>query len=217
MSVPSSLIPAIPEKYELRVEGPDDKGVFVALLRHLGATEGKVDVKIAGGIDELLNGLRVGLTQGSGVSRLGIVADADDASQNCWNRIQPILRSAGYTSVPSQPAASGVILTAASLPQVGVWIMPDNSLPGTLEHFAEMLIPANDVLWPVAQDTVKHVESLDQRFRVVDEMKAMIHTWLAWQKEPGQPIGLSITKLFLKPDSASAQPLLDWLRLMYDL
>jgi len=45
----------------------------------------------------------------------------------------------------------------------------------------------------------------------------MIHTWLAWQKEPGQPIGLSITKLFLKPDSASAQPLLDWLRLMYDL
>lgn len=95
--------------------------------------------------------------------------------------------------------------------------MPDNSLPGTLEHFAGMLIPANDVLWPVAQDTVKHVESLDQRFRVVDEMKAMIHTWLAWQKEPGRPIGLSITKRFLDPDNVSAQPLLDWLKLMYDL
>src|SRR5690242_21719798 len=93
MSAPSGLIPAPLEKYELRVEGPDDRGVFVALLRHLGAPERKVEVKIAGGIDELLDGLRVGLTQGSGVSRLGIVADADDASQNCWNRIQPILRS----------------------------------------------------------------------------------------------------------------------------
>jgi hypothetical protein len=43
----------------------------------------------------------------------------------------------------------------------------------------------NDILWPVAQDSVQQVIAKDRRFPQTQEVKAKMHTWLAWQEEPG--------------------------------
>lgn len=47
--------------------------------------------------------------------------------------------------------------------------------------------------------------------------KAMIHTWLAWQREPGRPMGLAITKRFLDPEAPSAMEFVAWVRRLFDL
>ncbi len=46
---------------------------------------------------------------------------------------------------------------------------------------------------------------------------AEIHTWLAWQEEPGSPLGQAITKRYLDADAPRAQQLMDWVRRLFDL
>jgi hypothetical protein len=87
--------------------------------------------------------------------------------------------------------------TEPDLPTIGIWLMPDNSTPGALEQFARLLVPGSDKLWPEAETVVQHIKSIEQRFRMTYEMKATLHTWLAWQKEPGKPIGQAMIKHFL--------------------
>ena len=105
------------------------------------------------------------------------------------------------------------------MPAVGIWLMPDNKISGMLEDFASLLRPSEDVLWPVAVGVVQQVKSIETnlRFQDVYESKARIHTWLAWQKEPGKPVGQAITKGYLKADAALAQQFIDWVRKLFDL
>lgn len=57
----------------------------------------------------------------------------------------------------------------------------------------------------------------DCRFPPAHKIKARLHTWLAWQEEPGKPMGLSITARYLDADALHAQQLIKWLRQLFDL
>ncbi|MGH2495980.1 MAG: DUF3226 domain-containing protein [Ktedonobacteraceae bacterium] len=63
---------------------------------------------------------------------------------------------------------------------------------------------------------VKMLEE-DYRFRNAHESKARIHTWLAWQKEPGKPMGQAITARYLDADALHARQLIAWIRKLFDL
>jgi hypothetical protein len=95
--------------------------------------------------------------------------------------------------------------------------MPDNTIPGMLEDFMGLLIPAGDVLWPMAQDIVVQVVAKDRRFPQTQEIKAKMHTWLAWQEEPGKPMGQAITKRYLDANAPHARQLVQWIRTLFDL
>jgi len=95
--------------------------------------------------------------------------------------------------------------------------MPDNTIPGMLEDFMSLLIPAGDILWPMAQGIVQQVTITDRRFPQTQGMKANIHTWLAWQEEPGKPMGQAITKRYLDAAAPDAQQLIRWIRKLFDL
>ncbi len=43
------------------------------------------------------------------------------------------------------------------------------------------------------------------------------HLQLAWQKEPGKPMGLAITARYLDANAPYAQELLDWIRKLFNL
>ena len=43
------------------------------------------------------------------------------------------------------------------------------------------------------------------------ESKAVLHTYLAWQDEPGKPVGQSITAEVLKPHTETAAQFAKWL------
>ena len=94
--------------------------------------------------------------------------------------------------------------------------MPDNILPGDLERFVSFLVPANDTLWSRAKTTISDIPDQDRRFGS-KKSKAEIHTWLAWQQEPGRPLGVAIRARYLDPDAPKAQQFVKWLRELFEL
>jgi hypothetical protein len=202
-------------KRRLLVEGKDDKHVVWGLCESYGVPQ-TFDVEDAEGVDPLLDLVSVQL-RGSGIERVGVVADADSAVASRWASIGDLLRNFGYESVPPAPEAGGTILVQAGKPVVGVWLMPDNTTAGMLEDFIASLVPAGDALLARAAATIDSIPAEERRFSPVHRSKALIHTWLAWQEQPGSPMGQAIGKRDLDAQAPQAQRFVAWLqRLMVD-
>jgi hypothetical protein len=113
--------------------------------------------------------------------------------------------------------AEGTIIEESLLPIAGIWLMPNNQLPGMLEDFVGFLVPQGDPLWNRAGECLNGIPAEHRRFYDVNRSKAHIHTWLAWQDEPGTPLGSAITKRYLDADAAHAKLLMDWVRRLFNL
>jgi len=203
-----------PQNY-LLVEGDDDAQVLYHLLMRHKIHE-QVAIKKKGGIENLLGTLRTEL-KGSGEIRLGIIIDADTDIAARWQALRDRLVTSGYKAVPEVPLPNGTIINEDGQPVVGVWLMPDNKVPGILEDFVSFLVPQDDKLWPLAEDVVQRVIRVECRFPQNQTIKANLHTWLAWQEEPGKPMGQAITKRYLKSEAAHAQKLMGWIRQLFNL
>lgn len=193
----------------LLVEGNDDKHVMWSLLEFHKVPE-TFRVSDNDGIDNLIKNLPVHL-KGSEVSAVGVVIDADLNASSRWDALKTVLAKAGYTSVPKLPESNGTIIEEKGLPKFGAWVMPDNSLPGMLEDFVSYLVPDGDELWKKSSQAVENIPEQERKFIEAHSMKAKIHTWLAWQEDPGTPMGLAITKKYLNADAKSVIPFLSWL------
>lgn len=196
----------------LLVEGTDDLHVVSSLLKRHSFPE-VFAIKEKGGIDEVLRVLPVQL-KGSAVSAVGVMIDADQNLGARWQSVRKIAESAGFAAVPDNPPADGLVLVQASLPRFGAWLMPDNQIIGMLEDFVAKLIPENDTLWAHASATVEALGT-NAKFKSQHKCKAQIHTWLAWQEDPGTPMGLSITKKYLDAGSPNCGDFLLWLRRLF--
>ena len=73
-------------------------------------------------------------------------------------------------------------------------------------------MPIGDNLWLLAEEVVQKVETQERRFRPTYRSKVKIYTWLAWQEEPGKPLGQAITARYLDADAPHAQKLVAWMR-----
>jgi len=168
-----------------------------------------------GGIDELLDSIPVRLKI-PGLQVLGFVIDADQDLQARWEAISYRLRISGYENLPEQPDSQGTIIERDYLPRVGIWLMPNNQLPGMLEDFVAHLIPQNDLLLPKAEFILMEIERENlHRYSLVHHPKALIHTWLAWQDMPGRPMGQSITAHVLSHDNPTAIAFIHWLNRLF--
>lgn len=196
-------------------EGKNDVYVFHHLLAHYKIKEGIIDFKSYEGITILLEVLPEQL-RASGLDRLGIVVDADTDLTARWNSLKFILTKAGYQNLPALPLSEGTIINQEYLPVVGVWIMPDNKLPGMLEDFVSFLVSQGDPLWEQAKDCLNEIPEPQRKFKT-HFAKAHIHTWLAWQEEPGTPLGSAINKRYLDADARHAKSLMEWVKRLFDL
>lgn len=154
----------------------------------------------------------------SDVEAVGIVLDADTSLASRWEAVRHRLLTAGYGHTPAQPDAQGLVLHPPPdtiLPRVGVWLMPNNRLPGILEDFLRYLVPPGNALFGYAEQSVNGISEDLRMFRPVDTPKALIHTWLAWQKEPGKPLGISITAGFLEHTAAEAEAVVNWMQRLF--
>ena len=84
-----------------------------------------------------------------------------------------------------------------------------------LEDFVRFLVPPNDQFWDLAVRTVDEIPQAERLFSNIQ--KVYIHTWLAWQKEPGKPIGQAITFKFLDAHVPEAQILMQWIKRLFDV
>jgi len=197
-------------KTRLLLEGPDDYHVIGNLLFNHDLNN-VFDLKSKDGVTNLFGTLADEL-QATDIDCLGVVLDADAEMTSRWGRLSAALSQAGYTSVPFQPAAQGTIVVEEGLVPVGVWLMPDNAATGAIEDFISRMIDATDKLWPKALADVDAIPQEHRRFRVSYLSKAVIHTWLAWQEEPGTRLGQVFRKKYLDPQHPSAELFVTWLR-----
>ena len=209
------------ERPTLRVEGKDDKFVIERLLSRHGINPRVVDIKWSekgeegtGGASTLLNGMRLAVTTSTGKA-VGFVLDADLAAQNRWRGVRTRLDNVGLV-LPDQIPVGGFVGEAVVFQaRVGVWLMPDNRRSGALEAFLQGLVNDEDALLQLAETSTTSAAERGAAFPDVQRPKALLHTWLAWQQQPGLPYGLAITAHYFRHDSPTALAFVTWFRRLF--
>jgi hypothetical protein len=99
--------------------------------------------------------------------------------------------------------------------QIGIWLMPDNQRPGALEDFLGKLVPTEDATWSYADEAVQKARGLGAPCLAKDHGKSLLHTWLAWQEEPGLPFGAAMKAEVLRKDAGEALRFVGWFRRLF--
>ena len=199
-------------KRVLMVEGRDDEHVVKHICgqRQLGIIE---NIHPYDGDTLLIEGIGVRLKE-SDIAVLGIILDADTDLQARWQAVSSRLSTAGYSNIPAIPTPQGTVIESPAdslLPKVGIWLMPNNQVPGILEDFLRFLVPDGDGLLAHVEQSMDSIPIDQRKFADLKKSKARIHTWLAWQKEPGKPFGQAISARYLDPNLPAADTFAAWL------
>lgn len=210
----------------LWVEGRDEEVVLPILCESKGVNLSSASITLLEkkGYTELLKGIPIQIKSADidGLKILGIVIDADENAGNRWQAIRNRLAQAGYGELPKTPDKRGTIILGneeIDLPTVGVWLMPDNVEKGMLETLIAFLVPSqsNNPLWQYAEQTTSFVCDNYKSFSSAKKPKALLHTWLAWQKKPGTPIGQAITARYLETEHPVVDDFINWLKRLFQL
>ena len=204
------------ERSFLHVEGEDDlHAISHLLIRHGIDYDQKPwpdtfpSIKPVGGKDQLLAGMETAVSLSSGRS-IGFVLDANSSLASRWAAVSSRLMGSGVET-PTEVPPDGFIAEASRYrTRVGAWIMPDNQREGTLESFLEGLVRENDRLLPHARISTQGARELHASFPDRLVAKAELHTWLAWQEEPGLPYGSAIRARYFGHDSQAARSFVAW-------
>ncbi len=214
-------MPASMERSSLHVEGPDDLHSIVQLLiRHAVDYDAKPwppafpNLKPIGNVERLLGGMEEAVELSTGRA-VGFVLDADSPLVSRWQAVRDRLRNVGVDAPDEAPAGGFVGQSSRYRSRVGVWLMPDNQHDGKLETFLHALIGDDDPLIDHASSATDGATALGADFPPVDRIKAVVHTWLAWQREPGRPYGTAIRARYFGHDSPAARAFVAWFKTLY--
>jgi hypothetical protein len=202
---------------QLLVEGSNDFHVLCSLFQKRKIPRNVFGIKEKGSYEELCDGLDVELDV-EHVETVGIIVDTDESLENRWRDIRKLIVSLGYSEIPDEPQPEGCILPGRK--RLGIWLMPDNQAKtGVLENFVAYLVsePKTNPLWLQAKRTVAELPDDPQKFPKGRLAKAEMYTWLAWQKEPGIPMGRAIMERYLDPNSPLADPFINWIKRLFQL
>ena len=208
---------------QLRVEGPDDlHSILHLLLRHGIRYQARpLSAELPGinaieGITDLLQGMTRAIQFSTGHA-IGFVLDADSPLHTRWLAVRDRLEAVGVHAHDSAPACGFVGTSALYDARVGVWLMPDNQQDGKLETFLRFLVDGDDALIGHAEAATAKAKEIGARFTEPDHIKAVLHAWLAWQKEPGRPFGVAIQAKYFRHDSPAANAFVAWFKTLYGI
>jgi hypothetical protein len=212
-------------KNVLLVEGQDEKRTIPESIELNGINWGNgkntiVHIKDYEGYENILKPGSISTElKADGIEVLGILLDADEQPQDRWIAIRNACRnSKSVSKIPEELPEEGLIIEADNGVRVGIWIMPDNKLPGMLETFLGYLLPADtSSLWNFAGETIDLAKEQGAPFTDYHRDKARIYSWLAWQKPPGRQLHQAIKERILDPQHPEAQQFVSWFRRLYGL
>jgi hypothetical protein len=214
----------------LLVEGENDKSFFTACCRKIGL-EDKIWVgppnglgDFSAGKDNAIKLLSVLIELASRdesderIEAIGLVVDADFPAAGglgfakTWERISHILRAHAYV-IPDVLDRSGkgfCFQHNDGLPQIGLWIMPDNLSQGLLEDFVKKSVVGTEKsLLQHAEQAVAGLKA--PKFKPHHLSKAELATWLAWQAMPGQGMAGAVGGQLLDFKKGPSKLYIDWL------
>ena len=201
-------------KRVLLVEGKNDCHVILALCEthKIPETFGIYDCESD---TKLLLRLNALILQPDMPEIIGIVMDADKPDvMGRWQSIQSKIKAHQYL-FPEFPNESGTILAEnPGKPRLGIWLMPNNQDSGMLEDFLAKMARPEAIA--AAYNCVNMAKAKGvSSFKEAHYSKAVIHTYLAWQDEPGKTLGQSVTSEALKPHTEIAEKFTDWLKRLF--
>ncbi len=198
-------------KKVLLVEGKNDRHVVYALCGAYNIPLEIFFVEDCENDEQAIAKMDALITSSERPETIGLMLDADKPDvRGRWQRIQSELWDKPYV-LPSVPDADRTIVESVNdLPRLGFWLMPDNKTSGRLEDFCIGMIDAGAVT--LAEGCLRVAKKRGcASYKEVHHSKAVVHTYLAWQDEPGRPLGQAITAQSLRPDTPTAQTFADWL------
>ena len=207
----------------LIVEGKTDLRVLPYLMEKNGVAwpddNRPVRIKDVNGITSCTKAQITVYFKEPGVKFFGIILDADKDANAAWDTFRGWFKDS-FSDIPAQAPAEGFISsTTWDGIRVGAWIMPDNMSDGMLETFLKLLVPDDQQdLWSFAEKSCTEAKSLyNAPFKHVHHDKASIHTFLAWQDEPGRQLHEAFLKPALDPKSPASQPFVKWFRDLFQV
>lgn len=146
---------------------------------------------------------------------IGAVLDADSPDAlGRWTSVKNRLAKRKY-ALPETPDINGTIIKGTDdKPTVGIWLMPDNQQKGMLEDFCLELI-TQDAKTYTKKCVTNAREDGFTSFKEPHFSKAVVHTYLAWQDEPGYPLGVSIKSGNLDHSHETAVRFTSWLAMLF--
>jgi hypothetical protein len=215
--------PISPHPKKLLVEGKDDVCAIAGLMGHYvvwgtTAEDWPVEIVPEGSVDEVLQPRLIATyAKERDIEAIGVVIDANECFASRWRRLRDRLSEVD-SSIPGDLPPEGLVQVSPEGPRLGAWIMPDNRGRGMLETFLAFLVPSeSDALWDHAKASTAAARRNEAPFKVAHKDKAEIHTWLAWQDPPGDPLGLALTKKCLLPTAHCAKEFADWFIRLFQL
>lgn len=202
----------------LFVEGKGDGNVIYAIAQH-NCIGDKFEIESEGSDGQAKLTFEIYVNENaSKVKSIGIVIDADLSATSRWQSIRNILIETNNYTVPKDIPTEGLVLepNKENKPRVGVWIMPNNKDKGMLEDFLALLTKENDPVLGFVDETIEKLKEKGlQKFSERHKAKARIHTYLAWQKDPGSDFANAVNKKYFDSDSEIAKLFANWLKRLF--
>ncbi len=203
------------DSHLLYVEGSDDEHAIGHLLIQCGFDRHALpDFRVAGGKRKVLAAIPVAVKAGTGQS-VGFVLDANNSPQDTWKAVTAQLSNVGIPAPDEIPESGFAGESTTYGARVGVWLMPDNRKTGALEDFLRDLIGEGDPLLPHAEASARRARQLGAQYSDGNSRKAELHTWLAWQREPGRPYGIAIKARYFGVDSVATERFVAWFQRVF--
>jgi hypothetical protein len=197
-------------------EGPNDCHVISALCEMHSVPEPKDSGFYYCGSDkQVLQRMSALINGPEPIKIIGVILDADAPNlQSKWASLKHKLGRNDY-QLPEFPEKNGTIVNLEGMPRIGIWLMPDNNVDGMLEDFCRRLV--DDDAIEFASDCVEQAKDKGiTTFKDNHYSKAVIHTFLAWQAEPGMPLGQAITAKALDGHNPLARNFSDFLKRLFE-
>ncbi|MBN2830265.1 MAG: hypothetical protein JXR56_08090 [Candidatus Cloacimonetes bacterium] len=198
---------AIEKSRLLLVEGKDEIGFFECMLKHLEITniqildvKGKENFKNEIPLLRKLPGFNI-------VEKIGIVRDADDNYSATIKSIRDSLKKSEFV-VDDNPCSF-----SAGTPNVGFFIMPDNSSNGELEDLCLDAVKNTEVLECV-ENNIKCIQVKKENLKKMAKRKVQI--FLASQDEIVNSLGLGAQKHYWDFESPVYDSLKQFLKELAD-
>ena len=211
---------------KLLVEGATEERLIPELVeaQRIRWTEAEVGDKVpyiddVGGVENILKSGTISAEfKASGLRRLGVIVDANGNASGRWQSIRRRCESElpDMVGLPERIPEAGFVRERQDGSWFGVWIMPDNRSSGALEEFLLGLVPSTgEELLTHARSSVDRARELGAELREVDVAKSVIHTWLAWQRDPGPQLHEAVKRRLLDPRHPASQLFVSWFRSMF--